>query len=883
MDIKAKKGGNFYKTIGIPLLAVFSASAVTLLVPALGDGGMYFLFLTAIIFSTLHGDWRSGGFAAVLSIVVNFFLLHYLGKPPSTLGDWLVLFAFGLAAGFTIFICYAQIASEKARLAAESRYRVIFEDAITGIYETTIGGRYVAANRKLAEMFGYDSPGQMIREAENLNQRFYVEPGKRETFARLVAENENLAAFESEIYRRDGATIWISENALAVRDETGALVGFQGTTIEITDRKRAEADLRTAHEELESKVAERTAELGAVNESLRGEIDIRLKIENALRESEEKFRTLVEVSSDCIWEVDVNGVYTYISPQMRNVVGFEAHELIGKTPYSLMTRQEAERVIAYLEPFAAARQIFVFLENANRHKNGEIVITETSGIPIYDSAGNYIGYRGIVRNITERKQTAEALRRSEEKFRNLVEAATDWIWETDARGVYTYASPQIKSLIGYEPEEIVGKRPFDLMPPDEAARVRDVVRQLTAEKRGFALFESIQQHRNGSLITTETSAVPFYDDAGKLLGSRGIARDITERNRAEIALRESELRLRTVVTAAPVILFALDGDGIFTLSEGKGLEFLGLKAGEVVGQSVFELYADVPEIIADIKRALAGESFINTVEIADLCYQSRYTPIINENGGVTGLIGVSIDITSSKRIENELLASQKQLRELSAHLESVREEERKYLARELHDELGQTLTALKIDLVRFGGKTPEPKKNLSAAEIKSKIPAMISIVDAAMNTTRKIVAELRPGVLDELGLAAAMEWQVGEFQKRTGIKSSLEIEFDEAATCMNLKTTVFRILQECLTNIARHSGASLAQIKLRDEGFRIFLEVEDDGRGISRNEAVNQPSFGIVGMRERAYLLNGTVEIARIEPSGTRVSVAIPRPAQGQS
>ena len=165
--------------------------------------------------------------------------------------------------------------------------------------------------------------------------------------------------------------------------------------------------------------------------------------------------------------------------------------------------------------------------------------------------------------------------------------------------------------------------------------------------------------------------------------------------------------------------------------------------------------------------------------------------------------------------------------------------------------------------------------------MKTKIPAMLTIVDAAMDTTRKIVAELRPGVLDELGLAAAIEWRTGEFQKRTGIECGLEIEFDEGSACQNLKTTIFRLLQECLPNIARHSGANRARITLRDEGFRIFFEVEDNGRGIGEPEAsAKAHSFGILGMRERALLLGGTVEINRVETGGTRVSVIIPRPEQ---
>ena len=507
MSSRTEEKTNFY-IFGTALLAVVAALVITLLVPALGDGGMYFLFLTAIIFSALRGDWRSGALAAVLSLVLNFVLLSLHNKFPQTLGDWVVLLAFSLAAGFTVLICREQMKAEKARLLAESRYRAIFEDAITGIYETTVDGKYVAVNPKLAEILGYASPDEMLREAENLNARFYVEPGRREDFRRLIEGNQSIAGFESEIYRRDGSRVWVTENALGCRDKSGKLIGYQGTTIEITARKRAEAALEKAHAELEGKIVERTAELKKANEFLRGEI---------------------------------------------------------------------------------------------------------------------------------------------------------------------------------------------------------------------------------------------------------------------------------------------------------------------------------------IER---------------------------------------------RRIEDELRASQRQLRDLSAHLQFVREEERKDIARELHDELGQILTALKIDLVRLGEKSRGAGKDLSAFEIKKRITTMLEIVDAAMDITRKIVAELRPGVLDELGLAAAMEWQIGEFQKRTGIVCGLEIEFDEKDACQNLKTTAFRILQECLTNIARHSGASRAHITLRDEGCRIFFEAEDNGRGFDEQALDNPRSFGILGMRERARMLNGTIGISRVETGGTRVSVSIPRPEQ---
>lgn len=743
---------NIWHKYGIVLVSIFLATVITFLFPLL-SGGMYFLFLTAIVFSTLYGGLRAGILSAVLSVAICALFLRRFPEASNNFADWLVLLTFAAAASMTILLCYAQLRSESARKNAEDKYRLIFEDAITGIYETTLDGKYVAANPKLAEIFGYDSPSQMIAASKNLNLNFYVESNQRAKFIDLVEKNENISGFESEILRRDGTKTWISENALAVRNKSGNLIGFQGTTIEITARKTAEAELQKAHEELEQKVAARTSELAAANQTLRGEIAERQRVETALRASQEKFRSIVEVVSDCIWEADAHGVYTYISHKVKEVAGYEPAEMLGKTPYDLMMPEEARRVINYLKPIVAARQNFIFLENVNQHKNGEQVVTETSGIPVFDSSGNYCGYRGVVSNITKRKH-------------------------------------------------------------------------------------------------------------------------------AEIALRESELRLRSVVTASQIILFALDRNGNFTLSEGKGLESLGLQASEVVGQSVYNLYSNSPKIIADVKRALRGANFTNTTEINNLVFETRYTPVFDENKTFAGTIGVAIDITERKQIENELLTSQKQLRELSGHLQSVREQERKHIARELHDELGQTLTALKIDLVRLGEKTKIVERQLSTVQIARKISAMLVLIDTAMETTRKIVSELRPGVLDELGLAAAMEWQVRDFQRRTGIRCELAIDFDENRVSQDLITAIFRILQECLTNIARHSGAKSARFVLKDEEHRIFFEAEDNGRGISAQEASGSRTFGILGMRERTILLGGMFEINEVETGGTRVTVKIPHPLQ---
>ncbi len=881
MNIKIKNSNNSSRNIGIGLLAVLAATSITLLVPALSNGGMYFLFLTAIIFSTLYGNWRLGAFVACLSLLINFFLLDYLGKSPHTLSDWIVLVAFGLASGFTVFICHAQITAEIGRRRAESRYRIIFEDAITGIYETTLDGRYTAANPKLAQIFGFESAALLIEQAQNLNQKFYVRPGRREEFMRLVETGGSISGFESEIYRRDNIKIWISENAVAVCDDSGKIIGFQGTTIEITDHKRAEAALEKAHEELERKVAERTADLENANKILRDEIAERERVEFALRQSEEKFRSLVEVSSELIWEINEQTIYTYLSPKIKEFVGYEAHEVVGQSPSFLMSPEEGRRAAIFFKQLGVDRKNFVSLELIYLDKNGKSVVSESSGVPLYDEKGDFRGYRGVVRDITERKQAEEAVRQSQEMLQLVINTIPEGVLWKDRDGAFIGCNRYVAQHAGLDSvEQIIGLKDYDLpWTKEESDFYRECdQRVMETGVAELGIIETLRQS-NGEQRWLETNKVPLRDRAGAIVGVLGTFIDITAKKEAQAALTESELRLRTVVTAAPVILFALDRAGKFKLSEGKSLESLGLKAGEVVGKSVFELYAEFPTIISDIKRALGGESFTKTIEIGELCYESRYTPMFDEKGEVVGLIGVSIDVTESKRIESELLASQQQLRALSAHLQLVREEERKNIARELHDELGQTLTALKIDLVRLSEKSGGTVKRRSALETKNKILTMLTIVDQAMDTTRKIVAQLRPGILDELGLAAAMEWQTSEFQKRTGIECVIEIEFDETAACLNLKTTIFRILQECLTNIAKHAGAKRAWITLRDEGVRIFFEVRDDGRGIIEPEAFNSPSFGLLGIRERAILINGTVEIGRVsESGGTRITVVLPLP-----
>ena len=225
-----------------------------------------------------------------------------------------------------------------------------------------------------------------------------------------------------------------------------------------------------------------------------------------------------------------------------------------------------------------------------------------------------------------------------------------------------------------------------------------------------------------------------------------------------------------------------------------------------------------------------------------------------------------------RRAQEQLRESHEQLRALSVYLQHVREEERTRIAREVHDELGQALTSCKLDLSLLANKLP---KNL--APLKDKTKALSAHIDATIQTVRRIATELRPGILDHLGLIAALEWQANEFQTRTGIKCDVRADLHEPALTADLATAFFRIFQETLTNVIRHAGATHVMVHLKEAAGRIILEVKDNGRGISPDDATNPRSMGLLGMKERAALLGGSFKIG-ITPGGkgTLVTVSIP-------
>ncbi|HYE75607.1 MAG TPA: PAS domain S-box protein, partial [Blastocatellia bacterium] len=258
----------------------------------------------------------------------------------------------------------------------------------------------------------------------------------------------------------------------------------------------------------------------------------------------------------------------------------------------------------------------------------------------------------------------------------------------------------------------------------------------------------------------------------------------------------------------------------------------------------------------------------------------RGFPVKNDAGQVYCIAGIAEDITERKRAEEQLKATSEQLRALMARLRSAKEEEGIRIAREIHDELGSALTSLRWDLEEIDRTLTETPSQQPASMVHEKIEGMLELINDTVNAIRRISSELRPGVLDDLGLVEAIEWQAQQFQARTGIKCHYDSLVENTHFDHEQSTAIFRIFQEALTNVLRHAQATEVSIKLEVTEGELVLTIADNGRGISESEKLGLHSLGLLGMQERAHLIGGTVEIAGGEGMGTTVTLRAPVLAQ---
>lgn len=377
----------------------------------------------------------------------------------------------------------------------------------------------------------------------------------------------------------------------------------------------------------------------------------------------------------------------------------------------------------------------------------------------------------------------------------------------------------------------------------------------------------------------------FLREEWKLLNS--ITQLITQyvkRQKIEAALRQSEMRFRTLIDKAPVAI-SLSRNGYYIYNNKMFLKMFGLKSvEECIDKTILNHFASqCREEIAERARLRELKLPVpNEYESIGLNNNGTEFPIyivvtrVNLADGPAS-IAFYTNVAERKKAEQALNESREQLKNFASHLQSIREEERIYISRELHDNLGQSLTALRIDLYRIIKKLTDENKENSFDILIKQAQDMISLVDSIIQSVRTIARELRPSALDDLGLLAAIEWQIGEFVKRSGIKCRLTTSLKKIEIEKAYSIGVFRIIQESLTNVLRHSKATDVIIKIAEKEDETVVEIKDNGCGIKLSEINNPKSLGLLGMRERAYLFGGNFSIKGDVGKGTKITLTIPK------
>ena len=438
-----------------------------------------------------------------------------------------------------------------------------------------------------------------------------------------------------------------------------------------------------------------------------------------------------------------------------------------------------------------------------------------------------------------------------------------------------------EALYGIPAREALGKPVRDLYQrrwptPGGAAEYERAITE-----RGAFRGELIHVLRSGREIYVETSAAVLKDAQGRELGRLGVVRDITDRKRAERETAASESRLRVALGNIDMAVFTQDRDLRYTWVFQPHL----VPPEGVVGRTDLDMLEQlrlpaIEKVIAAKRRVLqTGVGLRTEIRFGEGAearwYDLAIEPIRDQWGAVVGVTAASLNVTERKRAEEGVRESRKELRALTARLQSIREEEQTRIARDLHDELGQLLTALKMGLrsleATVGSIDPE---NVNG--VLDRVVAASETVDQTLTTIRRIATELRPGSLDRLGLVPALRQEIRRFEERTGIPCEASLPDLMPELDPEVATALYRICQEAMTNVHRHATASRVAVRLQMESSSITLQVEDDGRGFEPAVAGSPQALGLLGMVERAEGLDGHVHFQRADGHGTVVTASIP-------
>ncbi len=753
--------------------------------------------------------------------------------------------------------------NEARRRESEERFGRVYDSNMLPIFFWEASGEIVDANDAFLSVIGY--------ERSDLERGSLTWPGiTPEQFHELdlvaleeIRRSGESSQFEKEFVRKDGSRVPVIVGGASVGDRERG-VGF---VLDISERREAEQTLTRRFEQQEL-VAE-LARLALEGRELAALFDV----------AASSICRGTQCGRCAVYELDSNrgGLIDHGTCRSEaaeaNLIAVDLPkitELIRSRDRLVLDRDDpqAEPWMDPLFPSTELRCGIAVPVRVGFQPWGLVAAFNRDRRKVHDDDFRFLeAVANLLAIGVERKEAEQRLLESEARLSMLTEQLPAILWSVDRDLVITSSVGQGLERFELGPNELRGKRLQDVQEPD-APLMRAAIRAMEGS--------TIRIDTKGAGRNFETVLTPLRDAAGEIAGVVALGLDVTEQRRVENALRESEARFRNVADSAPVGIWMTDtaGNGIF--ANRQFVEMSGLPRKRILGDGWVEVVHEqdrerVVELYRSARRdcrPVRIEFRLSQSDGAERWVISSGVPRIDPDGSFAGFIGSLVEVTEERQAHERMRQSRQRLRELSSRVLELQEQERKMIAREIHDRLGQVLSALKFETSWLRSRV--------GADLQEKVDSMSRTLDETIQEVREFSAQLRPKVLDDFGLVPAVEDLLSQMQERTGLECDLSIRPEDLELDGPRSTTVFRILQEALTNVARHAEATRVEVRLRRRPDLFWVEIRDDGRGIRDEEVQESGSLGILGMRERAQQWDGSLHITGIDGRGTIVVVEMP-------
>jgi PAS domain S-box-containing protein len=879
--------------------------------PVLGDALALVTIYGAVAFSV----WYGGVGPAILSVLLGYVAITGLIIEPRDVFllnaqnvTGLALFLFSntvvMALGETMRRAQRH-AHQSARVAVKRQHQ-----AETQLREKQLAEQSLRQSEALYRGIARSIPGGGVYVVDK-------------DFRYLVAEGPATDVFGLSRERLEGHTVSeVFSKELAESTEARLQRNFAGETVNFETRHNGRVYWTQQAPMLDS--------LGSVDHAIIMTIDItdRKQIEEALRRSEERFVLFMQHLPGLAWIKDTEGRYVYANAAAEKAFNTPRENLYGRTDEDIFPPEVAAQ-FRKNDELALMDEKGVQVTETLEQEDGILHYSLVNKFPIPGPDGGTALIGGTAFDVTKRRQAEEALRESEARLRAVFDGTYEYIGLLSPDGTLLEANRAALEFDNNTREEVVGRpfweTPWWLYTPGAPETLRETIGQAASGE--FIRYEAPLNRRSGETVIFDFSMHPVRDENGKVVFLVPEGRNITDRKHAEEALRESEERFRAILRQATAGIVRKDVEGRFIFVNEAFCNMLGYTEAELLGKTIWQFTHpdDLDEnkrlydrtMVEGIpfkleKRLLRKDGLILWVDVS-------VSPIMDVTGKPQSAVAVEVDITGRKqaeealqqlnlqlesrvqkrtvelqtanqslreeiterqRVEDALHESRKRLQILSQRLVDVQEEERRAIARELHDRVGQSLSALNINLVILDNQISKHVPQ----EISVRLDDSVQLVAETINLVRDVMSDLRPPVLDDYGLEAALQSHVDSFKSRYDI----DVQFEKPDQLLprlgsSIEMTFLRIAQEALINVARHARANQINLSLTRDENAVRLIVEDNGTGITSWQQANRPgSHGLTIMRERAEAFGGELEVSSVPGKGTKVEATIPIGVGGQ-